>query len=72
MFRETLAQIKLISYKIKAAGPYSRSNLIICRLKFENISISYRAIREQHTDRHTYIYTDRQTYRQTDGTKILY
>ena len=56
------------NFKIKAAGPYSRSNLIICRLNFENISISFRVMREQHTDRHTYIHTDRQT----DGTKILY
>ena len=51
-------------FKIKAAVPYSRTNLIICRLNFENISISFGAMREQPSDIHT--------YRQTDGTKILY
>ena len=42
------------------------------RLNFENLSISFRAMREQHTDIHTYRHTYRQTDRQTDGTKLLY
>ena len=54
---------------MKVAVPYSRPNLIISRLNFENISISFGAMRVQHTDRqtdrqtdrHTYIHTDRQT-----------
>ena len=36
--------------------PYSRPNLIIYRLNFENISNSFRAMREQHMDRQTYIH----------------
>ena len=44
--------------------PYSWTKLIICRLNFENISISffsYEGTTFGHTYRHTYIHTDRQT-----------
>ena len=66
--------------KTKGRGPYSALNSNYWRLNFENRSISFRAIREQHTDIHTYrqteIQTDIHTYihtdRQTDGTKLLY
>ena len=51
---------------MKGTVPYSRENLIICRLNFENISISFGAMREQHTDRHTDIHTYIQTDRQTE------
>ena len=55
----------------KGREPYSALKSNYWRLNFENRSISFRAMREQHTDiqtRHTYIHT----YRQTDGTKLLY
>ena len=62
--------------KTKGRGPYSALNSNYWRLNFENRSISFRAMREQHTDIHTDRQTDRQTYihtyRQTDGTKLLY
>ena len=55
--------------KTKGGVPYSRTNLNLCRLNFDNRSISFRAMREQHTDTqtdrhtdiHTYMHTDRQT-----------
>ena len=63
---EFLQPNRKYTYTIKGSVPYSRTNLIIRRLNFENISISFRAMREQQTDRHTYIQTDRQTDRQTE------
>ena len=56
--------------KTKGRGPYSALNSNYWRLNFENRSISFRAMREQHPDtqtyRHTYIHTNKHTYRQTD------
>ena len=46
--------------------PYSRRNLNLCRLNFQNRSISFRAIREQPPDIHTDIRTDRQTEQKYD------
>ena len=46
--------------------PYSRTNLNLCRLNFENGPISFRAVGEQHTDKQTYRHTYRHTHRQTD------
>ena len=63
-FRFSWQNRKQIS-ETKGGVPYSRTNLNLCRLNFENRSISFRAMREQHTyrhtDRHTYIHTDGQT-----------
>ena len=74
-FRISWPNRKQIS-KTKGGVPYSRTNLNLCRLNFENRSISFRAMREQHpdtqTDRQTYIQTYIHIYRQTDGTKLLY
>ena len=70
-FRISWPNRKQIS-KTKGAVPYSRTNLNLCRLNFENRSISFRAMREQHPDTQTYIQTYIHTYRQADGTKLLY
>ena len=63
-------------FKTKGRWPYSALNSNYWRLNFENGSIGFRAMREQHTDIHTYTHTHIQTYihtyRQTDGTKLLY
>ena len=48
--------------KTKGRGPYSALNSNYWRLNFENRSISFRAMREQPSDIHTYIQTYRQTY----------
>ena len=37
---------------------YSRTNLNLCRLNFENRFFTFRAMREQHPDIHTDIHTD--------------
>ena len=56
--------------KRKGRGPYSALNSNYWRLNFENQSIGFCAMREQPSDIHTYIQTDRQTdihtYIQTD------
>ena len=54
--------------KTKRGVPYSRTNLNLCRLNFENRSISFRAMREQlgQTDIQTL-----QTYRHTSLFSIL-
>jgi len=56
------------NFIIKDAVPYSHPNLIICRFNFENMSIGFRAMREQQTGRQTYLLrqADRQTDRQTE------
>ena len=46
--------------------PYSALNSNYWRLNFENRSISFRAMREQHPDKHTNIQTYRHTYIHTD------
>ena len=60
-FRISWPNRKQIS-KTKGGVPYSRTNLNLCRLNFENRSISFRAMREQHPDKQTYRQTDIQTY----------
>ena len=68
-FRFSWPNRKQIS-EMKGGVPYSRTNLNLSRLNFENRSISFRAMREQQTDTQTYrhtdiqIYTDIQAYRQ--------
>ena len=52
--------------KTKGGVPYSPTNLNLYRLNFENRSISFRAMREQHTCRHTDRHTYIHTYIQTD------
>ena len=64
-FRFSLPNRKQIS-KTKGGGPYSRTNLNLCRLNFENRSISFRAMREQPSDIHTYRHTYIHTYIHTD------
>ena len=60
--------------KTKGRGPYSALNSNYWRLNFENRSISFCAMREQPTDIHTHIHTDRHinihTCIQTDETKL--
>ena len=51
--------------KTKGRGPYSALNSNYWRLNFENRSISFRAMREQHPDKQTYRQTYRHTYRHT-------
>ena len=61
---------------MKGRGPFSALYSNYWRLNFENRSISFRAMREQHPDkltyRQTYRHTYIHTYRQTDRTKLLY
>ena len=55
--------------KMKVRGPYSAFNSNYWRLNFENRPISFRAMREKHTDKHTDIQTYIQTYIHTDRQK---
>ena len=70
-FRFSWPNRKQIS-ETKGGVPYSPLNSNYWRLNFENRSISFRAMREQPTDIHTDIQTYIHTYRQTDGTKLLF
>ena len=51
--------------KTKGGVPYSALNSNYWRLNFENPSIGSRVMWIQHYDIHTYIQTDRHTYRHT-------
>ena len=70
-FRISWPNRKQIS-KSKSGVPYSALNSNYWRLNFENPSIGSRVMWIQHYDIQTYIHTDIHTYRQTDGTKLLY
>ena len=61
-FRISWPNRKQIS-KTKGGVPYSRTNLNLCRLNFENRSISFRAIREQHTDCQIHTYHNKQLFK---------